>query len=98
MKTWAGIASAVVLSACATAETPARGAVANGSAGEATYYCWKNRLATSGDSLVCNWEKSFADACRSTYDMPMPASAVASGPSNAGRCENGQWLVKVTTR
>jgi hypothetical protein len=55
MKPWAGIAiaSIVALSACATTETPTRGAIANGSAGAATYYCWKDRLGTSGDALVC---------------------------------------------
>jgi hypothetical protein len=72
-------------------------AAANGG-GSGTYYCWKDRLATDGDSLTCNWEKSKSDACRSTYNTPLGKGSVASGPEGSSRCENGQWLVKVTTK
>ncbi len=80
---------------CASVDKAA--AAANGG-GSGTYYCWKERLATEGDSLVCNWEKSISDACRSTYSTPLGKGSVASGPEGSSRCENGQWLVKVTTK
>ena len=74
--------------------TPTQSAAANGSAGKAAYYCWRDRLATEGASLVCNWEASKAEACRSngTATATRPSGAA---PQPAGMCNNGQWLVMV---
>jgi Flp pilus assembly protein TadD len=87
------------LAGCATADgssraTPGAQATASGS-----YYCWKDRLNTQGDQLLCNWEQSAGDACRSSAIVtPLAKGSVASGPKDAGRCTNGQWLVQVTTK
>ena len=78
------------------AATPAATSVA--SAGQGTYYCWKDRLATEGENLVCNWEASASDACRSTSVVTIKRSTVSAGPRNSTLCTNGQWLVAVTTR
>ena len=99
MKTTLALAAALVLAACATPNASLNGAplaVAGGSGG--TYYCWKDRLDTEGGNLVCNWEASAADACRSTGVVSIAKSNVAKGPENTRRCENGQWLVVVTTK
>jgi hypothetical protein len=86
----------VLLSACAPAARTT--ADASGAAGT-TLYCWKDRVATSGDTLVCNWDSNVADACKSTYSSAIRKESVASGPQDAGRrCSNGQWLVQVTTK
>ena len=81
---------------CASIDTAPsdRGALPGG----ATYYCWKDTLGTRGDALACNWETSKMDACRMRNNSTLARDAIASGPVDAGRCDNGQWLVKVTTR
>ena len=87
-------ATSVALAAgCAnTGSAPA--VAANGSAGKAAYYCWKERLATEGGSLVCNWEASVTEACRSNGTAAVKRSASVA-PQPAGMCNNGQWLVMV---
>jgi hypothetical protein len=91
------IAPALLLCACASIEAVGNKAPAP-VAGEATYFCWRDRLLTVGDTLVCNWERSSGDACRSNNRGSVEKTSVAAGPKNAGRCENGQWLVQVTTK
>ena len=86
----------VILAACAG--SPATRTADGSGAASGTQYCKKDRLATEGDSLVCNWSTSVSDACETNNIGTLRKSAVASGPSNAGRCGNGQWLVSVTTR
>ncbi len=66
--------------------------------GNTTYYCWKETLGTRSDALVCNWETSRTDACRLRNTSMLARDTIASGPVDAGRCDNGQWLLKVTTR
>jgi hypothetical protein len=92
-------AAALLLSACASVDTSLNGAPRMAAAGSSgTYYCWKERLATEGGNLVCNWEASATDACRSNGVVSIAKDNVASGPANSRRCENGQWLVTVSTK
>lgn len=63
-----------------------------------TYYCWEERLADLGPNLVCNWQHSPADACGSRDQASIAKASVAGEPRRTHRCENGQWLVGVTTR
>jgi hypothetical protein len=85
----------VILAACAG--TPMAGA--QGAAGPmATQYCQRDRLATEGDALVCNWSSSVSAACESTSASSVRKSTVAKGPANAGRCNNGQGVVSVATQ
>ena len=100
MRNSLALAVALALAACASVDKPAtngNGATAQSAAGLAKY-CWKERLSTQGDALVCNWESNTHDACRATYDTSIPKSAVSSGPTDVKRCENGQWLVQVTMK
>ena len=87
----------LMLAACAA---PGGGAthVAAAAPAAGTQFCKKDRLASEGDSLSCNWSPTFADACENTNLATVKKSAITSGPGNAGRCGNGQWLVSVTTR
>ena len=63
-----------------------------------TYYCWQEQLNDGGANTVCNWQRSQADAC-SNRDLSSIAKASLVGePRKTHRCENGQWLVVVTTR
>lgn len=101
MKTTLLLAASLLLGACASTETSITGtprAVAAGGANGNTYYCWKEKLDTEGGNLVCNWEATAADACNSTGVMSIAKSSIAKGPDNTRRCENGQWLVVVTTK
>jgi hypothetical protein len=63
-----------------------------------TYYCWKNRLNDAGDNLVCNWEHSVSDACESHATVSLAKSSVSGTPQSSRHCDNGQWLVTVTSR
>jgi len=37
-------------------------------------------------------------ACRSDGVVSLSRAAIASGPADSRRCENGQWLVSATTK
>ena len=95
MKTIGMTLTALALASCAAVDKPAP-QVAKASSG--TYFCWRDRLHTQGDELMCNWESDKREACIATHASPMRRANVASGPTEAGRCENGQWLVQITTR
>jgi hypothetical protein len=91
------LAPLVVAAGCATGvATSTTGASTTAASG--TQYCKKDRLATEGDALVCNWAASVADACETNNVASVKKSAVSGAPANAGRCGNGQWLVSVTAK
>ena len=69
-------------------------AAASGSA----QYCKRDRLSTNADTLSCTWSSTISDACDNTNLVDLPKRSVSSGPTAAGRCGNGQWLVSVTTK
>ena len=58
-------------------------------------FCWKSKLYVAGDDLVCNWADSAAEACKGNPTSNVSKVAVANEPTDAKRCENGQWLVQV---
>ena len=87
----------LALAGCAGMQNPLKtqpAVVATGGA----YYCWKNKLADDGSNLVCNWEHSVADACESNAVVSLAKSNVSGTPQSSRHCENGQWLVTVTSR
>jgi hypothetical protein len=86
----------VPLAGCATEGAKSTSRAQTVAAG--TYFCWKDKLNPEGDALVCNWEGSTADACKSSYSSSLAKGTIATGPKDAGRCANGQWLVQVTTK
>ena len=73
------------------------GASATGTA-PASFYCWKARLHTSGNELVCNWADTRSEACRETNLSRLSKDAIAAEPVTAKRCDNGQWLVQVSRK
>jgi hypothetical protein len=88
----------IIAAGCATPASDRSNGGAATIAGGKTYYCWKERLYSEAAEHKCNWADSIADVCRGAPAVSLPAASVASGPAPAGRCDNGQWLVKVTTR
>ena len=97
MKTMLALTATLVLAACATPDKPATVAsTAQPVAGK--YFCWRERLVTEGDKLICNWDTNASDACNSMTRTPLDRRSIATGPQNVKRCDNGQWLVEVTTR
>lgn len=88
--------SLTALAACAPAEVR-NGAMAHAAAA-GTQFCWKDRLMTQGEKLSCNWAASKSDACRFLNLSDIEKASVVSEPTSAGRCENGEWLVQVTTK
>ena len=91
-------ASVLILSACAGMPGSNGAPAASASAGTGTMYCWKRSLEESGGNLVCNWEASTRDACKSIAQVALSKGSVASGPRDAGRCDNGEWLVAVSKK
>jgi hypothetical protein len=92
-------ASVLILSACAGVQTSQGGApAATATGGSGTMYCWKRSLEESGGTLLCNWEASTRDACKSIAQVRLAKGSVASGPRDAGRCDNGEWLVAISTK
>jgi uncharacterized protein YceK len=90
-------AAVFTLGACASVTPATTGGSAQVAANK-TYYCWKDKLSTEGSTLACNWETNTNDACRSYNSSTLAKTNVAAGPADAKRCENGQWLVMVTTK
>lgn len=89
-------AALAALPACAATNGASHG---QSSSGAPAMYCWETRLVVEGDTLSCNWAASPKEACRSTEFGAVRKAAVASGPENARRrCENGEWLVRVTMK
>jgi len=92
--------SLISLAACAPIEPAANGAGAGtkASAAAGSYYCWKEKMLSEGDKLVCNWEDNATNACRSNVVRYIDKTTVVSGPANSRRCDNGEWLVMITTK
>ena len=65
---------------------------------QTTLYCWKNKLYPSGSDLVCNWSDNTKDACRGGKVNNVSKDAIVAEPANVKRCDNGEWLVQVTTK
>ena len=59
-------------------------------------FCWKRNLAQSGEKLYCNW----SDRGRACERSDSTAIEVAryTEPVAAGRCEDGNYLVRVQPR
>jgi hypothetical protein len=98
MKNVLALVGALALAGCAAANKPAANTGPSAVAKAGTYYCWRDKLATEGEDLTCNWENDRHNACESSFPVTIKRSTVSVGPSDAGRCNNGQWLVMVTTR
>lgn len=96
MKKLLVLSAALALAACATVDRATTVSSAQPAAG--TYYCKKDRLHTEGDKLVCAWASNTNDACNAFNIVTIEKGKLASGPTDDRRCENGQWLVRVTTR
>jgi hypothetical protein len=91
-------ASAILLSACAGTQTSTNGATTAAAASGSTMYCWKRSLEMTGDTLLCNWEANSRDACKSINQVRLAKATINGAPRDAGRCDNGEWLVAVNTR
>jgi hypothetical protein len=59
-------------------------------------YCWKRNLAESGGKLYCNWSDA-GHACERA-DSTAIEMARYSEPVAAGRCDDGNYLVRVQPR
>jgi len=95
-KTLCIAAAALLVAACAGPRgSTGRSALA---AGSPAYYCDKERLLPQGGRLQCNWQPSADEACKFTESSVLERATLASEPQPAGRCNTGQWLVKVSPR
>ena len=92
------IAAAAAVAACAgpQASIESRGAPAPRSS--AYYYCLKDRLNPQAGGLECNWQPTGNEACTFRKSSTLERASLASDPEPAGRCNTGEWLVKVSPR
>lgn len=86
------VAAAVPLAACTSVPVASTNGASAGAAGER--YCYKRNLVESDGKLHCNWVADRSQVCGARSE-----SAVEMGrftpPAPAGRCETGEYLVKV---
>lgn len=59
-------------------------------------FCWKRNLTESGGKLYCNWSDR-ARACERADSTAIEAKGYTA-PVAAGRCEDGNYLVRVQPR
>ncbi|MGZ5035781.1 MAG: hypothetical protein ACXWHB_09135 [Usitatibacter sp.] len=88
----------LALAGCAGVQTSLTSQSTAAVAESGAYYCWRDKLYDDGSNLVCNWERSLSDVCGAKATVSLAKSSVSGAPRTSHRCENGQWLVTVTSR
>ena len=88
------VAAFLPIAACSTAPMTSThgGNGATVSGGE--QYCFKRNLVDSGGKLYCNWVADRSQACSARADKALDPGRY-SEPVAAGRCETGEYLVRV---
>src|SRR3954470_15514867 len=88
--------AAALAAGCASPQAPLGPAMA--AASSSAYYCSKERLNDNAGRLECNWQPTADEACKFADTRVLQRDTLAADPQPAGRCNTGQWLVKVTPR
>ena len=90
-------AVSILASACASAPTAS---TPNGStasvAGER--YCFKRNLTESDGKLHCNWVADRSQVCAMGRHSESVDAARYSYPQPSGRCDTGEYIVKVAPK
>ena len=89
------LAAATLAAGCASPQL-STGTQSASAAKSSSYYCAKERLAGEGGRLECNWQPTADEACKFFNTRVLERDTLASDPQPAGRCNSGQWLVKVS--
>lgn len=90
-------ATLFTLSACSSVPmaSVSSGATAGSTGGER--YCWKRNMTESDGKLYCNWVTDRSQACARADSTPIEMARFTA-PAPSGRCETGEYLVKVLPR
>lgn len=93
------VASAFAVAACShmpmASTNDASNAKVASAAGE--QYCFKRNLVQSNGKLYCNWVTDRNDACTARDDKGIEVARYGD-PMPAGRCDTGEYLMKVTPK
>lgn len=89
------VASLFPLAACTTAPVTTASNGATAAAGER--YCAKRQLTESDGKLHCNWVTDRSQVCGARHSDSVEMARFTA-PAPAGRCETGEYLVKVAPR
>jgi hypothetical protein len=90
-------AVSILASACASAPTASTSNGATASvAGER--YCFKRNLTEGDGKLHCNWVADRSQVCDSGRVNATVEMARFSSPQPAGRCNTGEYIVKVAPK
>lgn len=60
-------------------------------------YCFKRNLVQSDGKLYCNWVSDRNDVCSARTDKGLEVARYGI-PQPAGRCETGEYLMKVAPK
>lgn len=96
----AAAAAAVALAGCAagTAGNGHGGTPVAQATGAGISYCMRDKLATEGGKLTCNWARTAREACEATALTAIASASVVAGPDKSTLCADGTPLVRVATK
>lgn len=92
------MASAFAIAACSNvpmASTNGASSSKVSAAGE--QYCFKRNLVQSNGKLYCNWVTDRNDVCSARNDTGLDVARYGD-PTPAGRCDSGEYLMKVSPK
>ena len=90
------VASAFAVAACSNMPMASTGSASSSRVASAAgeQYCFKRNLVQSNGKLYCNWVTDRNDACNARNDTGLDVARY-SDPQPAGRCDTGEYLMKV---
>src|SRR5690242_9574656 len=93
--------AAASLAACSSVPTARTNLASNSNASYASpageQFCFKRNLVQSGGKLYCNWVSDREQACTARNDTGVEVTRYTD-PAPAGRCDTGEYLVKVSPK
>jgi hypothetical protein len=93
--------SILVLAACASGPMATTSSNTTMASLSGEQFCWKRILAEKDGKLYCNWVSDLSKACLAERSQDYSTAVEMdrfSAPQAAGRCENGNYLVRVQPR
>ena len=97
-KLWSlAVAAMLPITACTTAPMASSTAANGDTLPSGTQFCKKNHLGTGGGQLQCSWMADRKQACQAHEGKSLDAGRYTE-PEYAGRCENGENLVRVSPK
>jgi hypothetical protein len=91
------VASLLPLAACTSVPMASVSNGASGASPAGERYCAKRQLSESDGKLHCNWVTDRSQVCGARHSESIEMGRYTA-PAPSGRCETGEYLVKVQPR